>query len=251
VPHVRARDGTRLSYRDEGRGPPVLFVHGWAMSRRFFDAQFPLLAPDHRCVALDLRGCGDSETRPGTHTMDHYADDVADLIQELGLDGVTLVGWSMGGGIAMRYLDRHGPRRLRAVGLVDFPPVFEEDPSIAERVCSRLRTDREKFITSFLKRMVLHPTPESMAWMMAEHVRCQTDTACESYRQLGTSSARGRTYELPALLAFPRQGWYHASLDEWRRIFPRHVAPDFDASRHCPFLEEPEAFAKGVRELDP
>jgi len=249
VPHFRARDGTQIHYRDEGEGPPIVFVHGWAMSSRFFDAQFPLLADDHRCVALDLRGCGASETRPGTHTMDHFADDVADLLDHLRLERVALVGWSMGGGITMRYLDRHGPAKLRAVGLVDFPPVFEEDPTIPDRVCNRLRTDREKFIGSFLKRMVLAATPESTAWMMAEHMKCQTDTACESYRQLGTAGARGRTYALPALLAFPRQGWYYAALEEWKTIFPRNDAPEFPHSRHCPFLEEPKAFADAVRRL--
>lgn len=249
VPQFRARDGTQLAFRDEGHGPPVLFVHGWAMSSRFFDAQFPFLARDRRCVSLDLRGCGDSETRPGTHTMDRFADDVADLIGELRLDRATLVGWSMGGGVTMRYLDRHGPARLRAVGLVDFPPVFQEDPSVADKVCARLRGDRERFIVSFLKRMVLDPTPERVAWMTAEHMRCATDTACESYRQLGAGSASGKTYDLPALLAFPRQGWYRASLEEWRKIFPRHVAPEFEASRHCPFLEEPEAFAHALRGL--
>lgn len=219
------------------------------MSNRFFDPQFPLLASDHRVIAPDVRGCGASETRPGTHTMDRFADDIADLFQEFSLDGVMLVGWSMGGGVAMRYLDRHGPRRLRAVGLVDFPPAFREDPSIADRVCDRLRTDRERFIGSFLKRMVLAPTPESVAWMTTEHMRCATDTACESYRQLDVGDARGQTITLPALLAFPRQGWYHGALEVWKTIFPNHIAPEFDASRHCPFLEEPERFAGALRSV--
>jgi non-heme chloroperoxidase len=246
VPEFTASDGVRLHYRDQGQGPPIVLVHGWAMSGRFFDALVERLLPARRCIVPDLRGCGASEARSGTHTMDRMAQDLGELVAHLDVRGVDLVGWSMGGGLTMRYLDRFGPDRLHGVGLVDFPPVFVEDPTITDRFTARLRAERDRVITSFLKRMVLDATPERVAWMLEEHMRCATETAVEMYAQLGVGSARGQTYDLPALLAFPRQGWYRATLEEWKRIFPRHVAPEFDRSRHCPFLEEPEAFARAL-----
>lgn len=218
------------------------------MSSRFFDAQVERLRVDRRVIVPDLRGHGASEARAGTHTMERFSTDLHDLLEALDLRGVTLVGWSMGGGIAMRYVDRFGTARLAGVGLVDFPPRFEEAPGVADKVCDRLRSDRERFIRSFLRRMfVKEPSSDEVAWMLAEHNRCATETACEAYRQLGEGTSTGRTYGIPGLLVFPTQGWYRPALAEWTRIFPVHVEPTFDHSRHCPFIEEADAFAAAVR----
>lgn len=248
VPTLVASDGVPLHYRDEGRGRPVVFVHGWTMSGRFFDLQVEELAPERRVVVPDLRGCGASGTRPGTHHLARFADDLDELVRHLGLRDATILGWSMGGGVTMRYLDRHGADRVRGVGLVDFPPEFREAAGVADKVCERLRTSRDRFIASFLKRMVLEePTAEELAWMVTEHMRAPVEAACESYRQMGEGSSLGRAYDLPGLLVFPTNGWYRPALEAWKRIFPRHVAPAFERSRHAPFLEEPRAFADAVR----
>ncbi len=91
-------------------GAPVLFVHGNASSGRFFEETLAAL-PGHRGLAPDLRGFGDSETKPldATRGVADFSDDLRALVEALGLDGrpVHLVGWSAGGPVAMRYVMDH------------------------------------------------------------------------------------------------------------------------------------------------
>ena len=95
------------------RGPegavPVLFVHGNTSSGRFFEDTLASLPNRYRGLAPDLRGFGGSETRPldATRGVADFSDDLAALMDALGLGPVHLVGWSAGGAVAMRYaMDR-------------------------------------------------------------------------------------------------------------------------------------------------
>jgi len=104
-----------------GPGEAVVFVHGNVSSAVFW--QQPLLAlaetGRHRALAVDLRGYGDAEPLPvdATRGMRDWSDDLAALVDELGLDRVHLVGWSMGGGVVLQYLLDH-PSRVASVALV-------------------------------------------------------------------------------------------------------------------------------------
>lgn len=104
-----------------GPGDVVLFVHGNVSSALFW--QQPLLALAEtgrmRALAVDLRGYGDTDPLPidATRGMRDWADDIAALVEALGVDRVHLVGWSMGGGVVLQYLLDH-PERVASVALV-------------------------------------------------------------------------------------------------------------------------------------
>src|SRR4051794_26196102 len=114
---VLAAEGTDV----HGSGEAVLFVHGNVSSALFW--QQPLLAlaeaGRHRPLAVDLRGYGDTDPLPidARRGMGDWAEDVAELVDALGLDRVHLVGWSMGGGVVLQYLLDH-PERVASVTLV-------------------------------------------------------------------------------------------------------------------------------------
>ncbi|GAB3511343.1 alpha/beta fold hydrolase [Phytohabitans suffuscus] len=105
----------------DGRsGPPVLFVHGNVSSSLFWQPTMLALPRRYRPLALDLRGFGDTDAAPvdATRGLRDFADDVAALVQALDLPPVHLVGWSMGGGVVMRYLlDR--PAAVASLTLVN------------------------------------------------------------------------------------------------------------------------------------
>lgn len=249
---LRASDAVELAFSDEGTGPPLVFVHGWMMSGKFWKRQADAFRSTHRVVIPDLRGCGDSHPKPGTHNVPRYAEDLHDLLTHLDLRDATLVGWSMGGGIAVEYLHRHGTDRVAAVGLVDFPPKLEEDPSVADKVCHNLNTRKESFSEGFLNRMFLEPLPAlEKEWMLAETRKCLPTSACEMYRAMrGTGEIPSRRpYGIPALLAFPEKGWFPKTRDEWKPHFSPVLTPAFPRSKHCPFLEEPDAFNEALRQL--
>ncbi|ARS88641.1 alpha/beta fold hydrolase [Natrarchaeobaculum aegyptiacum] len=95
----------------DGSGETVLFVHGNVSSSRFYDHLLATLDDDHHVVAPDLRGYGDSETRviDATEGLGDFTADLRALIADLGLESpLTIVGWSLGGGVAMQYaLEEH------------------------------------------------------------------------------------------------------------------------------------------------
>lgn len=112
MPHVIARDGTRLHYRTAGtRGPAVVLVQGLGLSGRFwFDIPAQLAARGARVAWLDNRGTGKSDDPRRPFTMRTFARDVISVMDDVGFDRATLVGVSMGGmicqNVAVRYPER-------------------------------------------------------------------------------------------------------------------------------------------------
>jgi len=102
-----------IAYEEAGSGPPLLFIHGWPHNRTLWSGQLSGLSTHARCIAPDLRGFGDS-TASGPYSMAQYADDLAALLDSLGIDRAIVCGLSMGGYVAMAML-RHHRDRVRAL----------------------------------------------------------------------------------------------------------------------------------------
>jgi len=116
---ITTRDGTEIYYKDWGAGQPVVFSHGWPLTADAWESQMVFLAANgFRCIAHDRRGHGRSSQPSGGNDMDHYADDLADLLEGLDLNQASLVGHSTGGGEVARCIGRHGTRRIAKVVLV-------------------------------------------------------------------------------------------------------------------------------------
>jgi non-heme chloroperoxidase len=131
---VTTRDGTPIYFKDWGRGPVVVFSHGWPLNADAWDGQMRFLAEqDFRVIAHDRRGHGRSGQPSSGNDMDSYADDLAELIDALDLREVTLVGHSTGGGEVTRYIGRHGTKRVaRAVLIGAVPPQLVKTPTNPE-----------------------------------------------------------------------------------------------------------------------
>jgi len=124
-------DGTVIYYKDWGKGPAVVFSHGYPLSSDAWENQMFFLAErGYRVIAHDRRGFGRSSQPLHGNDMDTYADDLAALIEALNLKDVTLVGHSMGGGEVARYIGRHGQGRVARVALVGaVPPHLLQTPA--------------------------------------------------------------------------------------------------------------------------
>jgi non-heme chloroperoxidase len=123
---ITTKDGTEIYYKDWGKGPVVTFSHGWPLSSDAWDGQMLFLAQNgFRVVAHDRRGHGRSSQASSANDMDGYADDLAAVIEALDLKDATLVGHSTGGGEVVRYIARHGTKRVAKVVLIAaVPPIM-------------------------------------------------------------------------------------------------------------------------------
>ena len=109
--------GHPVAYHAAGSGPVVLLIHGITSNADTWQRVVPLLAADHTVIAPDLVGHGGSAKPRGDYSLGAYASGLRDLMAALGHERVTVVGHSMGGGIAMQ-LAYQFPERVERMALV-------------------------------------------------------------------------------------------------------------------------------------
>ncbi|GAB3558699.1 alpha/beta fold hydrolase [Spirosoma fluminis] len=165
-----------LFYQDWGTGSPVVLIHGWPLSHEMWDYQMNEL-PEHgiRVIAYDRRGFGKSSKPWNGYDYDTLADDLKAVLDELNLQNVTLVGFSMGGGEVARYMSRHGGERVSRVAFVsavtpyllktdDNPDGVDQD--VFDDILTNLKKDRADFLQTFSKQfygvsLVSHPVSQA------------------------------------------------------------------------------------------
>jgi non-heme chloroperoxidase len=190
---IETDDGASLFYVDWGTGKPVLFTHAWALNADIWEYQLTELADQGvRCIAYDRRGHGRS-TDPGRgYDYDRLADDLAAVINQLDLHDVTLVGFSMGNGEALRYLQRHGSGRVARLVMVSTVRP-QSDASAFNGLIAGLKQDRPAFfaagVTAFTGG---HPavSPAMKDWVLAEFMRASPKAAIECIRAISRGDFR-------------------------------------------------------------
>jgi len=126
-----AVNDTQLNVSDVGHGPPLLLVHGFPLDHSMWARQIEDLSGDFRVIAPDLRGFGRSDVTDGTVSMEQFADDLAALLDAIGVsDKATLCSLSMGGYVAWQFWRRH---RSRLNGLILCDTRAEADSPEAAR----------------------------------------------------------------------------------------------------------------------
>jgi non-heme chloroperoxidase len=120
---ITTGDGIDIFYKDWGSGQPIVFSHGWPLSADDWDNQLLFfLQQGYRVIAHDRRGHGRSTQTADGHDMDHYADDLAAVVEHLDLHDAIHVGHSTGGGEVVHYLARHGEGRAARAALISAVP---------------------------------------------------------------------------------------------------------------------------------
>ncbi len=150
-----------LYYEDLGTGKPVIFIHGWPLNHEMWEYQLSEL-PKHnlRCIAYDRRGFGKSDRPWEKYDYDTLADDLNAVIEQLDLNEVTLVGFSMGGGEIARYIGKYGNQKVSKVVLISSVTPFMLKTSdnsdgvhkkVFDDMVEKLKADRPAFLADFGK----------------------------------------------------------------------------------------------------
>lgn len=154
--YVKTRDGTNLYVKDWGSGPPVVLIHGYPLNADSFDrTALKLAEAGFRAISYDRRGVGRSDQPWEGYDWDTYSDDLADVMEATGAtSGVTIIGYSMGGGEAARYMSRHDGKGVVRIGLYAsiVPGMLQADDNPAghtredyEEIVAGVETDAAAF----------------------------------------------------------------------------------------------------------
>lgn len=156
---IKTKDGANIFYKDWGQGQTVVFSHGWPLNADAWDEQLVFLASRGcRVIAHDRRGHGRSSQTWQGNEMNTYADDLAQLFEQLDLKNVIMVGHSTGGGEVARFIGRHGTKRVSKAALISaVPPLLvqsETNPeglprSVFDGLRSGIARDRSQFYKEF------------------------------------------------------------------------------------------------------
>ena len=176
-------NGVTMAYTDQGEGPALLLLHGHAYDRTMWDRQVEVFSGRGlRVIAPDLRGFGASEITEGIVYTEEFADDVAGLLDHLGVREAVVVGFSMAGQIAMELLHRH-PGRVRALVINDTVPEAEDTAGRRRRHVAAdeiLASGMAEYGRNVLSRMIAE-----------RNVRAQPDAAARVLAMLQGASATG------------------------------------------------------------
>ncbi|MGE5595914.1 MAG: alpha/beta fold hydrolase [Hyphomicrobiales bacterium] len=156
-----AINGAELAIYEAGEGdPPFVFIHGWCCDHTFWQPQFEDIARDHRAVAIDWRGCGDSAPVPPFDTT-QAADDVAEVIRQLELGPSLLIGHSLGGNAALLVQDRH-PDAVLGIVLGDSPLTSASGGGWPETVRRIREAGSMSVMADYIETFFTENTPEDV-----------------------------------------------------------------------------------------
>lgn len=150
-----------IFYQEYGEGIPVIFIHGWPLNSEMWEYQLLELSKHKiRCIAYDRRGFGKSDRPWQGYDYDTLADDLNELITQLNLSKVVLIGFSMGGGEVARYIGKYGTEKLSKVAFISSVTPYKmrsaENPEGSTKgsidaTIDKIKNDRPAFLSVFGK----------------------------------------------------------------------------------------------------
>ncbi|WP_256640772.1 alpha/beta fold hydrolase [Streptomyces murinus] len=247
-----------LSYTDKGpqtsHRAPLLLLHGHPFDRTMWDPQVARFSAERRVISPDLRGYGASPVTPGTVPFARHADDLAELLDFLGVDACVLAGLSMGGQLAMECWERFGDR-IRGLVLADTfaTPETPEGKRDRRAMADRLLAEGMRgYADEVLERMV---APYADARVKAHVHGMMTATPPEG----AAASLRGRAerpdyrpvltrVSVPALIVVGADDTYTpvSDAEALGAAVPDSVVEVVEGAAHLPNLERPEEFNRAL-----
>ena len=213
-----ANNSVNIFYQEYGMGKPVLFIHGWPLNHEMWEYQLAEL-PKHnlRCIAYDRRGFGKSDRTWESYDYDTLAADLNELITQLNLTKVTLVGFSMGGGEIARYIGKYGTDKIEKVVLISSvtPYMLKTngnsegiEKEMFDEMVDKITTDRPEFLREFGKQfygvnMLNQPISTAMLeWNQTQCLASSLNATVDCLRSFSETDFRNdlKKIDIPVLI---------------------------------------------------
>ena len=249
---ITTSDGARLHYLEAGTGGAILFVPGWTGAAEFWEAQIHHFAGSHRVVAMDPRSQGDSSKVLEGNYRDRRAQDIKEVIDQLRLAPVVLVGWSMAVGELLSLVEQFGTGDLRALVLVDGGVTISPDVQTrgqgllrALQEAHEMQVNRTEFVNRQARTMFSKPhTEEFYQSVIAANLKTPTDVAAILWINQGVRDYRPTLQRLDRPVLFISQ--HEPARLRQAEIVKQEVSAArievFNDSGHAIFMDEPERF---------
>ncbi|ALC83457.1 MULTISPECIES: alpha/beta fold hydrolase [Bacillus] len=263
MPTIETNDGTNIYYEEMGNGRPLLMIHGWGFSGRFFHRNVESLAKHARVITIDLRGHGNSDKPSHGYRVPRLARDLYDVLAALDLQDVTVLGWSLGCPVIWSYFELFGTERLKQAVFVEQSPrqYYGLDWKYAHATCyddasfaytkAQVEMDTSNFDKNQIKTiMETEPAQDERERMLAEMAKAPASARNAIMSDHTRYDWRDLIPEinLQSLVMVARQdkvfswrgpAWVGENIPSAQTVF-------FEHSSHALFLDEPEKFNDSV-----
>jgi pimeloyl-ACP methyl ester carboxylesterase len=265
-------DGVQLSYIRQGSGRPIVLIHGWSQCAEQFKHQIEPLSARFDIIAIDQRSHGESQKVSYGLKISRLSKDLHELLTELNLNDVALLGHSMGSAVIWSYIDLFGPERLSKIILVDQSPFLTSDPhwtqqeledagaiSTAQQVFDTVAALRSKEAEQVTRQMIdgmvtKHATSEIREWIVQCTLKMPRDLAATLVYNLLHTDWRDLVprIKLPTLIISGRASFIPWKSQDWihRQIQGSQfeVFEEADGGAHFMFIENPQKFNRLIVE---
>jgi len=255
----KTSDGVSIHYLEAGSGRPVVFIPGWTMPAWIWQKQIDEFSKHYHVIAVDPRSQGESDKPPYGHLPETRARDYKELVDQLGLKHPVLVGWSMGCGELIKYVEQFGTGNIGALVLVD--GYLSEKPSdlfvpISEWM-NLLQQDRQKQADGFVRSMFKKPQPEDYVKRIIDaSLQVPADTAVVLIYNMiavkdfspGLASLAGMKTNHPILFMYQPETQQTADFLKLK-LGDKLRLERFDGDGHALFADDPERFNRVLEEF--
>ncbi|MCL1977872.1 MAG: alpha/beta hydrolase [Candidatus Bathyarchaeota archaeon] len=253
MPMVNVAKDVNLYVQDWGKGKPIVLIHGWPLSHRMWEYQASgIVNHGYRVVAIDLRGYGYSDKPWEGNDYDTWASDIGKVIKDRNLHDVTLVGFSMGGAIAMHYVATTNDSRISKLALLAAagPCLIKKTDNpqgiprqIWDGFLQAEIQDRAKFKHEFNKSFFNKPVSQELNhWFEAIGMQADAHASLQGLEELGAHDLRTEI----STIKIPTRSFHglkdkivpFAMAEEQKKLIKGLEIVKFENSGHGMFIDE-------------
>jgi pimeloyl-ACP methyl ester carboxylesterase len=253
---VESADGVPISYEVYGSGEPTLvFIHGWSCDARYWRAQVPHFAANHRVVVIDLAGHGHSGLEREEYTMAAFGADVESVVGDIDAAQVILVGHSMGGPVSVAAAQRMPEKVLGIVGVDTFQDVGREMTREEFNTwMAPMKQDFREGARQFVPQMFIETTDAVLRdWVVADMSAAPPEVAISAMEQMLLDTLSGKALSAITSLQTPvvaiNADIWPTNIEANREHIDQFDAVIMEETDHFLHMAVPEAFNRELEQV--